>query len=182
MNVIDLTGQTIGGLYVIERGANREDAGNARWVCKCLNCGNIALRIGTLLRKKHDEFCRSCRTILSNKSRMKPEWKCLYRALMKTAKKKNHDILLTLEDFVEFTTIDKCHYCDIDIVWHSHIHAKGAKTRYNLDRKDNTKGYSKDNCVVCCKDCNMLKSNKISYSTMLKFGKILKEERESQND
>ena len=36
------------------------------------------------------------------------------------------------------TEEEKCHYC-------------GAELRgYNLDRKDNTKGYSKENCVVCC--------------------------------
>ena len=49
----------------------------------------------------------------------------------------------------------KCHYC-------------GAELRgYNLDRKDNTKGYSKENCVVCCGTCNKARGNWFTYEEFL---------------
>ena len=35
--------------------------------------------------------------------------------------------------------------------------------KYNLDRKDNSIGYSKNNCVVCCSTCNYIKGDKFTY-------------------
>ena len=44
-----------------------------------------------------------------------------------------------------------------------------------LDRKDNTQGYLKDNCVVCCTSCNKLRSNKFTYKEFLLLAPILKQ-------
>lgn len=72
---------------------------------------------------------------------------------------------LTYEEFLEFTRTPKCHYCEILINWVPF----GSKrtSRYNLDRKDNRQGYSKENCVVCCWPCNELKGDRLTYAEML---------------
>ena len=52
-------------------------------------------------------------------------------------------------------------------------------TAYNLDRKDSIKGYTKENCVVCCKRCNRAKSNLFSYEEWLEIGKFIQEHPEN---
>ena len=64
---------------------------------------------------------------------------------------------MTFSEFLEFTKIDKCHYCGNQITWTSHRHNREIYHGYNLDRKDNDDGYTKDNCVVCCEVCNYMK-------------------------
>jgi len=81
---------------------------------------------------------------------------------------------LTEEKFLELTKMD-CHYCGREPsqkVW-----SRNPKNRYiynGIDRVDNTKGYSSDNCVACCGDCNHIKSNKLSYAQMIVLGKVLR--------
>lgn len=64
--------------------------------------------------------------------------------------------------------------CDLDLYTLSILLAKdcvycgGATT--GLDRKDNTKGYTVDNCVPACRRCNSLKGADITYAEMLVMG------------
>ena len=62
---------------------------------------------------------------------------------------------------------EKCHYCG-NIIKTSGI---------SLDRIDNIKGYLEDNVVSCCKDCNTLKRDFISYTEMLEVIEVLKKSR-----
>lgn len=45
------------------------------------------------------------------------------------------------------------------------------KAIITLDRKDNEKGYVKDNIVLCCSRCNLIKSNFFNEEEMLLIGK-----------
>lgn len=54
-----------------------------------------------------------------------------------------------------------CEYCK----------EKGLST---FDRKENTKGYTKDNLVVACYRCNYMKGNQFSYEDMLILGRALR--------
>jgi 5-methylcytosine-specific restriction endonuclease McrA len=65
-------------------------------------------------------------------------------------------VLMSFEDFLTFTKIDACHYCGKPISWAMHINHR-KRCGYNLDRKDNSLGYQKENCVVCCGVCNEMK-------------------------
>ncbi len=63
------------------------------------------------------------------------------------AKKTNLEFLLTEEQFLSFWE-KPCHYC-------------GEKINgIGIDRIDNSKGYSIENCVPCCIDCNKMKMTK----------------------
>lgn len=44
-----------------------------------------------------------------------------------------------------------------------------------LDRLDNTKGHTEDNCVPCCKECNNARMDNFSYEEMKILGKTIKE-------
>jgi hypothetical protein len=77
---------------------------------------------------------------------------------------------LTYKQFLQFTEVNSCHYCSKPVDWKPH-----GDTGYNLDRKNNSLGYSVENCVVCCGDCNKLKGDRFTYEEMLLLSPALKE-------
>lgn len=96
-------------------------------------------------------------------------YKRLYTKLRRGAERKQIDLELTYEDFLEFTKEKECYYCGEDIKWVPH----GKKaTAYNLDRRVNTEGYTKLNTVVCCKTCNFFKSSMDGNEFLLRIQKI----------
>lgn len=95
--------------------------------------------------------------------------KARYKLLLHNRKKGKYTIDLTLSEYTELANCKECHYCDAPIDW------LGKSSAYYLDRKDNTIGYSSDNCVVCCPRCNMAKGNRFTYNQWCKLGKIIKE-------
>jgi len=95
--------------------------------------------------------------------------------LRSSAAKKNIECTLTLPDIKEFIKQDVCTYCDTFIDW-SNVN------RYNLDRKDNDKGYIKDNLTVCCWNCNNTKSNRFTHEEFIMLSPMLKEIIKLRND
>lgn len=106
---------------------------------------------------KHSGKCRKCAV------RKPPFWHVFNR--LKNSAKTRFTISLTYEDFLEYTKIDKCHYCESSIGWMEYAYHNSTYTTapYYLDRKNNNLGYHKDNCVVCCTKCNKAKGNRYSY-------------------
>lgn len=95
-----------------------------------------------------------------------------YESLYNTfvdANKGRYQVDLTYEEFREFTKHDRCHYCDAKITW-AEYNRNANGYRYNLDRKDNTLGYSKDNLVACCLRCNYGKGFSFSYEQWRQIG------------
>lgn len=100
-------------------------------------------------------------TVRKNHASRKPE-KSLPRALLwyykRNAKNRDIEFLLSQEEFKSLI-FDCCHYCtaiDSMLVFTKY----GAAYKHNgVDRVDNTKGYTVENCVSCCKRCNMAKNN-----------------------
>jgi len=78
---------------------------------------------------------------------------------------------LSFDEFLKFTEIKNCHYCDGGIVWREYSRLEALKDGrgfgYNLDRVNNDKGYEKENLVVCCTFCNQLKRNLLTYEDMI---------------
>jgi hypothetical protein len=100
--------------------------------------------------------------------------------MLLNAKRKNNVVELTFQEFLEFVKQKECHYCGDGIHWTAREkrHNKTENYRYHLDRRDPTGPYSVANCCVCCKSCNELKSNKISYKLMLGIGGLIKDYRQ----
>lgn len=115
--------------------------------------------------------CGCAKTDIGELFKKRP-YEALYNLLMRGAKN-NLEHTLTYEEFVGFTKTKRCHYCGEMVSWTEYnIHYNG--TRYNLDRKDNLKGYSKANCVVCCKRCNLSKSYSFTYKQWKIIGQAIK--------
>lgn len=69
-----------------------------------------------------------------------------YKNYVKKASEKNRDITIDFEAFTKLVT-SACHYCK---------HLSDSETN-GIDRVDNSKGYTSENCVSCCWKCNRIK-------------------------
>ena len=154
--LLDLTGKTFGKWRVIRRAPN-DRSGLVQWICRCACGEEKPVRSRQLIIRK-SLGCRTC----SSRSKLRP-YEALYNSLSRVAEVKCLS-LMSFEDFLEFTKTLKCFYCNDDVVWRMHnVH---KYPRYNLDRKNNLKGYEKHNVVVCCKQCNLLRGDHLSFGEM----------------
>jgi hypothetical protein len=163
-------GDRFGKWTVIDKAAriykNRVSASR----CRC-DCGLEQSISNARLKGGLTKSCRGCAV-----RKLEP-FQGVYNRLLVAASKREISIDLSFDDFLKFTTIDFCFYCDERVIW-KRYGARGAHT--NLDRKDNTRGYHADNCVVCCFRCNHVKGSQLTFEEMIEVGKVLKSFREKR--
>lgn len=167
---IDLTGKRFGRLVALTD-AGSFDKGR-KWNCVC-DCGNSALAY------THSLSCgrkQSCGCLKRDKAkllnRLRP-YESLYNVVKRSSKYSNREFSLSYEDFLNFVNEKECHYCGNSIEW-TEFGLKSCGTGHNLDRKDSSLGYSKENCVVCCWTCNRMKCN-LGYSEFIAIVKRISE-------
>lgn len=134
----------------------------------CKEC-NRKLKIRTERVKKHSGKCRPCsasNNLKKARAKLNPRklapYRSIYNKFVSAARRGNKELDITFEDFLEYTKIDKCGYCEEPIKWEPYI-PENRYARYNLDRMINTKGYTKDNVIVCCWHCNQAKSDLFTH-------------------
>lgn len=171
LSYLDLTGKRFNRLLVIKKLSlkDRTKDNHLNWLCKC-DCGKEVKISGRNLIRG---VTGSCGCYNRDKMKKKP-FMWIYNCIIRTASVSERECNLTYEEFLEFTKINHCHYCNTEIKWLDH-YSKGDRMAYYLDRKNNNEGYSKNNCVVCCSECNFIKSNRFTCDEMLKIGSVLTE-------
>lgn len=130
-----------------------------RIVLKCVNpnCNReIKLPPNRLNNPKFTGLCRPC-----SQGSLGP-FNMPYQRLVRNAKQRGLPITIQYTDYVEFTEVPSCFYCEIPIPWNPE-----RQFSYFLDRKDNGRGYDKDNVVVCCSTCNYIRGAHLSFEEML---------------
>jgi hypothetical protein len=167
MGKLNLIGQKFGRLLVLEE--VEPINGKSAWLCQC-DCGNTKIVKTSLLKDKN---CHSCGCLNNEKRLSRIDAMCIkrtkYTKLEATARVvwRNKYKEMDFEDFYEMSQLD-CFYCGEPP---SNI-TESSRTRslkdekesgifiYNgLDRVDNNKVHTKENCVPCCKYCNYAKSD-----------------------
>jgi hypothetical protein len=154
VRLIDISGKRYGQLTVVERAENDRHR-NSQWRCRC-DCGASIVVRGHDLKIRQGKGCRDCL------SGLRP-FEAIYRLLCRTAQTSRERVIpvtLSYEEFVGFTTDPYCFYCKT-LLWWPRFRASGHG--YNLDRKDSTQGYSKENCVPCCARCNKGKGDWFTF-------------------
>ena len=146
------------------------------YVFNCIKCNKEISFLNADLHRMSGR-CRSCAdkdtALLSSiHNRIRP-YEALYNKFRYDRQRTNTECDITYDEFLEFVKIRECHYCKAGIYWAECSIGKNGQ-KYNLDRKDNTKGYLKNNLVVCCWDCNEVKSNRFSYEQFLVIGDLIR--------
>lgn len=144
---------------------------------KCLGCiKEVKSRAAYL--KKHSGFCRTCsskKTIkfAQGSNKLRP-FEARYNNFLSRIKDETD---LSYQDYLEFTKVPNCHYCERKINWEPY----GENTPgFFLDRKNNNIGHLKLNLVVCCGDCNKTKRNYFTYEEFVLLSPILKQIRSAR--
>lgn len=164
--VKDETGKQYKELTVIKRAKN-DKHGNARWECEC-SCGNKTTVLGASLRKGDTGSC-GCMNGGYNKRSGTVILTIIYNSYRQGAKSRGFEFNLSKEEVIALVT-ENCIYCGTKparkkYAYHKTRYTKGIETdEYMLvngiDRVNNNKGYTKENSVTCCFDCNGMKSSR----------------------
>jgi hypothetical protein len=150
---IDETGNVYGSLTVVGLAGPRPD-GKARWLCRC-ECGGATEVLAASLRAGRSQSCGCGKLQNARKyDREETTWRFLYAG--HTRRKDKHGCL----PFDEWKAQVQrpCHYCG-DEPPERHPRPSGDPVRaHGVDRIDSTRGYSADNVVTCCEQCNKAKN------------------------
>ena len=166
-------GQVFSDWTLLEEAAPNK-AKQQRWLCEC-KCGTVkTIQIYDLKGLKSTQ-CSNCR---SKENRINPldnAWNRAMYIYIRNAKIRGYEWGLSMAYFKE-VSLQNCYYCNAkprqnNIGSSNYIYSRKvrnlsidhafAESRiiYNngLDRIDNTKGYTEENVVACCTNCNMAK-------------------------
>lgn len=174
------TGNTYGRLTVTGFDERREVNGRYRyyWACRC-SCGTEkSIEISNLRRGSTVSCGCNRRDKASNRkpANTLPEGESSMRALLRLyqdgAKRRDLSFELTEEEFRTLTS-SNCHYCGAEPSNELDIKTCNGSYIYSgIDRKDNTIGYTTENCVPCCKTCNLGK-HEMSYEEYIQWLKAM---------
>jgi len=131
------------------------------------NYKDLEKRAATLKRYREnnlDKIRQRSRDFLKKYPEKRKEYreslKGRYAASKGSAKYQGREWDLSIEEY-ESITSKSCDYCG-----HPVKHLAGG-----LDRLDNSKGYTKDNVVPCCRDCNRIRGEVLTpYETKILMG------------
>lgn len=135
--------------------------------CQISGCnGTISVQSSRL--KNHSGKCTRC-------AQLGIPYMHIYNEL-KNHKNPKYEFDITFDYFLKIIEYSKCHYCEESLIYNKHSKEwnKHLSRAYQLDRKDNNKGYIIGNIVPCCWECNRLKSDLYNYEEFLIIAKALK--------
>jgi hypothetical protein len=168
---LDLTNQRFGRLVAKDANKEQRSRGSILWTCAC-DCGGTCQKLAGDLRSGH---VKSCGCLNVELRRLRP-YEALYNNFVNVGPKRKGKIIentISYEDFVEFIKIGVCFYCGSEVEWAKFNIVKN-KASYKLDRVDSKLGYTKENCVVCCPTCNLMKLQLSSHDFINQAHKIAK--------
>ena len=114
-------------------------------------------------------YCKECRVEIQSMRGRTPHARWMM-AKSRATKKFGSDWWAVVED--EYTSLisQPCHYCK------GPLNDSGV----GLDRKSNTTGYTSDNVVPCCRQCNIVKNNFFTYEEMMLLAPVLERIRQGR--
>jgi len=171
IKIKDITGRKFGRLTVLERVEDNK-WGHTCWLCKC-DCGTYKIIVVYSLTSGNTKSCgclQKDRIRETSHKRRLPKGVAarnfILRRYKRGAKKRGIEYNMTDEQMMEIMS-NNCHYCGAhpsNICSPNHYY--GSYIYNGIDRKDNKKGYTIDNVVSCCWECNYFKKER-SYNEFL---------------
>ncbi len=154
----NLLGQKFGRLTVIDFEYNTEK-NRMIWVCSC-DCGEGKL-IKTPANPLKNGRTKSCGCYRRRRLPFgENAFNRLYHSYKSKSEKREFAFEFTKDEFREITS-KNCFYCGKEPSQSASPTLKGyGNYTYNgIDRLDNSIGYTKENSVPCCGQCNVAKNN-----------------------
>ena len=171
-----VSGQIFAKLTVLSK---INDLGPSKYICQC-ECGNQKVVKGANLNRKHTRSC-GCLGAETSRKMTKPagaaSFTHLYGRLRSNARNKGRILTLTLDQHRAIIT-QRCSYCGQEPSRHNRYTNRdgtlegGSAHRLHpatveratiyvntVDRVNSSIGYTPENCVPACWDCNRLKSD-----------------------
>lgn len=178
----DLTGLRFGQLvckdYVRHPSYTEKEQ---RWVWKCVcDCGETCfVRTAKLTKEKPQQSCKKCSDLKAASRKVLDDFLSLrnrlYSRYKKGAIERGYSFEITFED-METIIYKNCFYCNQEPQNHPsddrYKNGKGIFKRNGIDRRDNTIGYTLENCVPCCSQCNTMKMDTSLPDFLLKIQQI----------
>ena len=170
----DLTGQKFGYLTIV--GLNGPGKWGHLWECLCV-CGKKVNVGSKQLIQGQTKSCGCKRALLYSQKTTLPDNQGEVNAILKQyrshAKKLGVGFLLNKGEFRTLLQ-SACHYCGATQTNSKKVKSlvrQNKEFKYNgIDRIDSYSGYTSDNCVACCHQCNYAK-RKLSYGAFLSLTK-----------
>ena len=162
-NTLDLTKRQFEGIQILSKVTKRDKTRSVYWRVYCKVCKETSeIATANLVRRKQMKSCGCLRG-----SKYKPGEagkKNLLKSYKDGARRRNLEFSLTQEQFYTLTA-QPCHYCGAEhsITTYKTGLATERAREYSafqsngIDRVDNSKGYTLENSVPCCKMCNTAK-------------------------
>jgi len=162
--VARVVGQRFGMLFVVEARVKACGRHNASYLlCRC-DCGKTAeISLSNLL---HGGRVRTCGCTRRRPLKLTPQRSVLNRRLSsyeRGARERGLEWTLPREKFDELL-LSPCFFCGASGAVRFPIRRSTNNTEAvevnGIDRLDNRIGYTVENCVTCCKNCNQAKSDR----------------------
>lgn len=165
---MNLAGLTFGRLTVLSFSHSVHDLG-AYWNCLC-ECGNQCVILASRLKSGNTKSCGCLKSDITRLRWIKPKGVASFNEFFwkyqDAAQRRGLDFKLSREEFRDITQ-KPCFYCGIlpNSIF-GRRNTNGGYIHNGIDRINNSKGYTFDNCVPCCKICNYMK-HKLSQEEFL---------------
>lgn len=174
-SLINIENKKFGLLTVLK--VEKTSKHGAYWLCKC-DCGKEAIVLGVNLRRGITNSCgcfASLKTSTRNKlKRSKKPWQVDMYHYKLAAERRGILFNLNEEDFKNLTSTN-CYYCgrEPSALCYAAELRETETLRSGIDRVDSSKNYDLNNCVPCCKYCNIEKLdqslNQFILNTKLRY-------------
>ena len=162
----DLIGKVFNNWKVLKL-SHKGGIGLWYWDIQCTNCGLIATRFTNYVKKSKGCIC--CNLLPKGETGLNK----VVSSYQDSAKVRGYKFTLTKEEVRELTS-SSCYYCGnppnkIKSRKYKNGRSDWGNYVYNgIDRIDNSKGYTNENCVPCCEMCNRGKGS-ISLTEWLSY-------------
>lgn len=177
----NLTNLKVGRLTVLKEVGKIKNGINAYlrlWNCLC-ECGKyVNIRSTHLVQGR----VKSCGCLASETARQRVSlppgesgFNALYKRYQDSAKDRDFEFSLSKDEFKNLTKLD-CFYCGCKPESLCYAQKRPNFTAYiynGVDRKNNNEGYTLNNSVACCTQCNYLKHTLDFNSFFIKINQII---------